>query len=456
MAPKGWKLSIDTPKEWRRENKVDENSPFYTSDESAGFANLEWWKQFDDPVLDGLIAEALANNLELKVALWRIAEFEALYRYVSGDFYPQITGSGFFSRQYASIAENPVPPGVSRYSNTYGLSLNGFYQIDLWGSVLNKSQAAFADFLSQIDARHLIIITVMRSVADSYVQLRKYDQQLQISKKTLESRLKALELAKVRYEYGYTSELEVKQAASAVAGAESAIAQLVILIAKEENLLSILVGRNPGPIVRGVPLEKLHLPPQIPVGLPSSLLGKRPDVLEAEHHLEEANALIGVARAAFFPNISLTGMLGTLSPELKSLFSDAATTWNYGGSALQTIFSGGKLIAQLDGAKAVQQEAYYRYEQVIQNAFREVNDALIAHQQSIELLKIEKEHLKILIDYLELAKLQYSNGQVDYLTVLDAERNSFEADLQVAQAESDTFTSLIDLYTALGGGWIVE
>jgi multidrug efflux system outer membrane protein len=296
----------------------------------------------------------------------------------------------------------------------------------------------------------------MSSVASSYIQLRKYDRQLVIAEKTLASRKKVLELAQIRYDNGYTSELEVKQAGITVSDALAEIARLKILNAQEENLLSVLVGRNPGPIVRGRQIDELNMPFSVPVGLPSSLLGQRPDILAAEQRLIASDALIGAARAAFFPEISLTGMYGVISPHLSKLFTGDATTWNYGGSFFQTIFDGGRLIAQLDAAEAVKWQAFYEYERVIQNAFKEVNDALIAHQQSQDLLKIEKERLKISREYLELATLQYTNGQVDYLNILDAERNLFDSQLEVVQAESDTFLSLIDVYTALGGGWVIK
>lgn len=449
MAPKTNYIDIEIPEEWRTK------SASFEAGEAETFANVLWWEQFNDPVLNALIAEALENNKEVAVAAWRVSEFEALFRFVYANLFPQITGDGFFNRRYASIAQTPLGPGVSRYSNTYGWSLNGFYQIDVWGRLLNESNAAFAEFLSQIDARRLVVITVMSQVASSYVQLRMYDKQLEISDKTLESRKKALELAEVRYENGYTSLLEVKQAESTVTGAEAEITRLKILDAQEENLLSILIGRNPGPILRGREIDELAMPPSVPVDLPSSLLGQRPDILQAEQNLIRGDALIGAARAAFFPEISLTGMFGAVSPHLSNLFSGNATTWNYGGSFLQTVFDGGRLFAQLDAAEAVKWQAFYNYEQVIQNAFREVNDALIAHQLSQELLVIEKNRVKIFRDYLDLAKLQHENGQIDYLNVLDAERNLFTSELELVQAESDTFQSLINLYTALGGGWVV-
>ncbi len=454
MAPKTKQLDIPMPEGWRMNN--NEPSPFIELNDAAAFANVLWWEQFHDPVLNDLISEALENNKELAVAAWRVSEFAALFRFVYGNLYPQVTADGFYNRRYSSIAQNPLPPGASRYSNTYSLSLNGFFQIDVWGRLLNQSSAAFHEFLAQDDARRFVVITVMSSVASSYIQLRKYDKQLVIAKKTLDSRNKALELAKIRYDNGYTSELEVKQAESAVTGADAEITRLKILDAQEENLLSILIGRNPGPILRGRDIDDLYMPPRIPVGLPSSLLGQRPDILQAEQKLIGSDALIGAARAAFFPEISLTGMLGTISPVFSKLFTNDAATWNYGGSFFQTVFDGGRLSAQLDAAEAVKWQAFYNYEQVIQNAFREVNDSLIAHQLSQELLVIEKNRMKIFQEYLELARLQYTNGQVDYLNVLDAERNLFDSELKVVQAESDTFLSLINLYTALGGGWVVD
>jgi multidrug efflux system outer membrane protein len=449
MAPRNSSIDIPIPSEWRTEG-----APFLDENIAATYANIDWWQQLEDPVLNELIDEALIYNKDLLVASWRVVEFQAIYRFVSGNLYPQIDATGSFSRQQRSIALNPLPAGVSRFSNTYTVALNGFFDIDLWGRIHCESRAALAEYLSQEDAQRNVVITTIGSVASSYVQLRKLDKQLEIAEKTLFSREKALELAQVRYDNGYTSELEVKQAASAVSSAEASINQLKVLNALEENLLSFLIGRNPGPIIRGRQLSELSPVPEIPVGLPSALLGRRPDILEAEQNLAASNQLIGAARAAFFPDITLTGMYGVISPEFKNLFSNKATFWNYGSSFFQTIFDGGRLIAQLDAAKAVEKEAFYNYERVIQNAFREVNDALIAHQLSLDLLKIEKQRFQELLDYLELAKLQYDNGHVDYLNILDAERNSFDAELDVAQAQANTFLTLIDLYTALGGGWL--
>jgi multidrug efflux system outer membrane protein len=451
MAPKDYTLDIPVPTEWRVEG-----NPYLNEEESATYANVLWWEKFGDPVLDELIAEALQNNKELLVATWRVVEFQALYRFVTGNLYPQINARGSYLREQISIAQNPLPKGVSRYRNTFALAFEGFFEIDIWGRLQNLSRAALAEYLSKENARRNVVISVTGSVATSYIRLRQVDKQLQIAKKTLASRLSALELAKVRFENGYTSELEVKQAASTVSDAQATINRMTVDNNVEENLLSFLVGRNSGDIVRGPELSQLQLVPEIPVGLPSALLGRRPDILEAEENLIGANELVGAARAAFFPNISLTGALGVISPEFKNLFSGDATFWNYGGSFLQTIFDGYRLCAKLDAAIAFKEETFYEYERVIQNAFREVNDALIAHQLSLELLKIEKQRLQELLDYLELARLQYANGHVDYLNVLDAERGSFDAELDVVAAESNMFITLINLYTALGGGWLVD
>lgn len=436
---------VDIPESWRLE-----------TDEALTLCNFRWWEQFHDPVLDELILEALANNYDLKVAIARVWEFWANYIIVRSPLFPQVYGNASANRFQQSLAASPVLPGMNRIYNMYEVYGNVTYEVDIWGQTVSATEAALDELLAQVNARQTFVQTLVSEVATAYIILRQYDAQLLISKQTYESRIESYELAKARWLGGLTSELEVKQAESEMESALIEVKQLEILQQQQENRVSFLIGRNPGPIPRGATLDTLEQPPSIPAGLPADLLQQRPDIMGAEAQLAAANANIGAARAQFFPQITLTGMYGNESIELHKLFTSPAVAWQYGVNLLQPIFTGGKLSAQLDQAQALTVEAMYTYLSTILRAFQEVDDALIFHQISLELVVIQKKQVEVLKEYLHLAKLQYDNGQTDYLNVLDAERRLFEAQLNYANAQSNSFVSVVSLYKALGGGWIID
>jgi outer membrane protein, multidrug efflux system len=435
----------EVPEHWR--------VPF---DESSSYVNFAWWEQFQDPVLNCLIAEALANNKDLKVAIARVYEFYGQFLVATSGLYPQINGTFQALRQEVSIALTPFPSEFKRTFNDFNCLLNASYDIDIWGRIRSGSEAAWARLLAQEDARQVVVLTVVSSLATAYIQMLQYDKQREISIRTYESRKKSYELAVARYEGGLTSELEVKQAESLMEGALVQVIEFEILIAQQENLISIIIGHPPQYIARGRNLDSLILPVEVPAGLPSEILEQRPDILRAEQELVAANAQIGVARAQFFPDISLTSYYGNESMDLHNLFTAPARTWLYGASLLQPFFTGGNLIGQLQVATAVEREAYYAYQQTVLNAFREVEDALISHTRTKDLVVVEKRRVEALRDALRLANLQYENGQVDYLNVLDTERFLFAAELDLAFEESKLFLTLVNIYKALGGGWVVE
>lgn len=436
---------IDVPHSWRLE-----------ADEGETLCNFRWWEQFHDQVLNDLIMQALAYNNDLKVAIARVWEFWDNYIIVRSPLFPQISGNASASRVQQSLLAAPLFPGTSRINNLYETYGSVSYEVDIWGQTISAAEAAFDEFLAQIDNRQTVVQTLVCEVATAYFVLRQYDDQLNISKQTYQSRVQSYELAKARWLGGLTSEMEVKQAESEMETALIEVYQLEILQQQQENRICFLTGQNPGPILRGDSLHTLTQPPAIPAGLPSDLLQQRPDILRAEALLAAANANIGVARAQFFPQITLTGQYGNESTALHNLFTNPAVTWTYGINLLQPIFTGGRLTAQLDQAEVLTLEALYTYLNTVLRAFVEVDDALIFHQNSLKLVEVQNKQVSVLTDYLHLATLQYDNGQTDYLNVLDAERRLFEAQLNYANALANSFISVVSLYKALGGGWIVD
>jgi multidrug efflux system outer membrane protein len=436
---------VDIPDSWR----VD-------SEEACCIANVRWWENLNDPVLDDLIVEALENNNDLKVAIANVENYYAQFRVVYSELFPQITGNGIDIRQKQSQEANPFIPQNLIVTNYYSILLNFSYELDIWGKLHAASDAALAVYLSEVQARRTVVLTLVSSVAQAYLVLRQYDEQLRVSRATLKSFEESLVLAIDRFEGGTTSELPVEQARSEKDAAGIQVKQLEILVAQQENLISVLLGRNPGEVERGKLLHELTQTPQVPAGLPSNILEQRPDVMQAELTLVSAHSNVGVAKANLFPQISLTGLYGNQSLELRRLLKGSPLVWQFGGSIAAPIFNGGSYIAQLDQARAQEKQALYSYYQSILNAFKEVNDALVAHEKSIELLAIQKDQVKALSKYLELAQLEYDNGQVDYLNVLDAQRNLFSSELDMIKAEANTYLTLVDIYKALGGGWVIE
>lgn len=425
------------------------------TDEASTYANNKWWEQFNDPALNCLIHDAIEHNKDLRVAIVRINEFVGNLLVARSNLYPQISGM-------ASVFRQEYPTSLSMFADAprtltlYTALFNGSYDFDLWGKIRSGSEAALAALIGSVEARRTVVMNVVTSVAATYMELRQFDKQLQISKQTWQSRKESYDLAVARFEGGLTSELEPMQAKAEMETAEAQILEFEIEIAFHENLLSVLLGHPPEAIERGLDLYDFVLPLCVPAGIPSDILDQRPDIREAEQALIAANANIGVARAQFFPDISLTGFYGNQSLQLNSLFTGPGLTWQYGATITQPIFTGWQLTGQLEIAEAQKWEAYYLYQQSVLRAFKEVNDALIAHQKTKELLVVVGRRVDALKEALHLAELQYNNGQVDYLNVLDSQRLLFDAQLDEALIKSRTFLSLIGLYKALGGGWVID
>lgn len=441
------KQYVDVPDSWR-----------ITPNEASTLCNVRWWEEFHDPVLNALILQSLKYNQDLQVAISRVFEYYARLGVVNSALYPELDGNASAERLRVSNAffPPPLPPGINPIDNDFLLYFSLNWELDFWGRIRSASEAAYADVLSQTEARRAVVITVVKSVADAYVILRKLDGQLEVSKKTLESRLESLKLAQFRFELGETSEIEVKQAESEVEIAAISVIEFQRAIPQQENLLSVLVGENPRSMERGLTIEAFSHAINVPAGLPSDLLTRRPDIIEAEDKMIAANARVTEARALYFPKITLTGLFGNESDQLKNLFSGAAQTWQYGVNVFQPIFNAGKTYFQVKAAEEFRNEMLFNYRQTILNAFREVDDALIACVKNQELVREHRKQVKILNEYLHLAQLRYNEGEIDYLNVLDAERALFNAELSQVQSQADNFTAVVELYSALGGGWVYD
>lgn len=447
---------VDVPDNWRLD-----------ADEASTIVNIQWWEQFNDPVLNNLIQVALENNNDLGVAVGRIYEFAAKLGVARSFQFPEINGTGAALRQELSLNTGPlsittldtltpVPINISRTFNLFTTLLNLTYYVDIWGKVQNAVDASMSDLLGQIEARRSLVLTIVSEVAATYVILRQYDKQHEIAIDTYNARYDSYKLFEKRYEGGLISEMEVKQAEAEALTALVQVKELEILIPETENQLSILLGMNPGPIARGKLLENFTLPPQIPAGIPSDILEQRPDVMQAEEALIATNSRVAEAKTNFFPQISLTGSYGNQSSALHNLFTGSSRSWFFGADVFQQIFNAGRISYEVEIAQGLRMEAIYGYYSTIQNAFREVNDALVSHQINLELLQILEKQVEVLKDYLHLANLQYDNGQTDYLNVLDAETKLFASQLNLVQVQADVINSVIALYAALGGGWVVD
>lgn len=418
--------------------------------------NDRWWEKFQDPVLDDLIDQALAYNQDLKVAIATVDEFAAQLGISRSQLYPQISATADGGRQKVSLDATPLFPGQPRISDFYDLLFNVSYEIDVWGQIRSANEAALANLISQIDTQKTVVLSLVTSVAATYIQMRQFDQELIIARETFISRQESFKLAKLRFEEGLTSEMPVKQSESEMDFTEAQMKRIELAVAQQENLLCVLIGAPSMDVPRGLTICELCMPLTIPEGLPSDLVNQRPDLLAAEQNLIAANAQIGVARAAFFPQFTLTGQYGYQSIHLKDLLTSPANTWQYGLNILQEIFTGGELTYNLKLTKAQKEAALHQYQSAILTAFQEVNDALIANKISKELVDILQDRVQALAEYYRLAVLRYDNGQVDYLNVLDAERQLFLAELDLVEAQGDSFVSFINLYKSLGGGWVDE
>ena len=417
--------------------------------ETATLGDQKWWDIFQDEQLRTLIHTALRQNYDLRIAASRILEAKAQLGITRTDQFPTVSaGAGITD---VRTAQSKFLPAFE--TSTGQVNLSAAWELDFWGKFRRATEAARANLLASEWARQEVLSTLVANVAAAYFQLRALDLELEISKRTFASRQESLRLTQILANGGATSLLDVRQAEQLVFTAGAEIPALEQQIEQQENSLSILLGQNPGDITRGETLTEQRQPSQVPPGLPSSLLERRPDIRQAEEQLVAANAEIGVARAAYFPQIVLSGSGGFQSSALTNLFSGPAGAWSFGASLAEPIFTGGRLRAGVRLAEAQQQTAALFYQQSIQGAFRSVSDALVAYRKTREFRAQQELLFQSAQDAARLSHMRYTGGATGYLEVLTNETNAFSAELGLAQARLNELLALVQLYQALGGGW---
>ena len=432
---------FETPPNWR----VD-------YPQAAQLTNLRWWEQFQDPVLNQLVETALRNNQDIRIAAERVEQYLGQLQTTRSQFFPQLSYGLEVSRNRASEVGYP-PSSIDPWYKLYQGTVNAAWQIDLFGRVRRQSEAAQARVFASEQGRRGTLLTVVTSVAAGYITLRSLDRQLEIARATADNYAGTLRIFQLRFQAGVVSQVEVSQIESQYQQALIAIPRFEQQVAAQENMLSVLLGQNPGQIPRGRSLEGITLP-VVPPGLPSSLIERRPDVLQAEQNLIAANADIGVARSLYFPTISITGLLGSVSAASSDFMTGPAQVAAIAAGVSGPIFTFGNIEGQVRSAEAGERAALASYQLAILNALKDTNDALIGTQKSAEALVANQARVKALREYARLSRLRFENGTASYLDVLYADNELFSAELAAVSANSDRIVQLISVYRALGGGWV--
>lgn len=443
VGPKYHRPAVETPTGFR-----DIAPDSQQQAQSASYADLRWWQVFQDPKLQELIRTALKQNYDLQLATERINAARAQVAITRSALFPQVSGNANFNGGKENIQQ-------SKY-NFLSLVGDVTFQLDFFGRLRRATEGARAQFLASEDARQTVVLTLVSDIASDYFTLLQLDLQLQITLETVSTQTDSVKLTKLRLDRGVATKLDVLQAQQVLDTADAQIPDLERQIAQEENAISILVGDYPHDVTRGLPLVQQSLPPDVPPGLPSSILERRPDIREAEQILIASNAEIGVAKAQFFPQIALTGSRGGSfgrSTAFTSLMSTRLGIWSYGAQVSQPIFTGGALRGNLRLAKSENRQALIAYRQAIQRAFGDVSDVLIGYEKLHQVRMRQQDTVSDLEETVRISTLRYKGGTTTYLEVLDGQRSLYAAELTLASARGDEYRSLVQLYKALGGGW---
>ena len=443
VGPDYERPQVEMPDAWRVE---------YES--GAELVNARWWHGFGDPVLDDLILTALQENQDVRIAAARVEQFLGALRSTRSQFYPQADYGGSASRSRVSEDAFGIGGG-DPYFTQFEAAGGVAWQADLFGRVRRQTEAAQADVYATEQARRGVILSLVTGVASSYVALLGLDRQLAIAEATLDNYAGTLKIFELRYTGGVVSKVELSQVQSEYERARAQVPNFQAQVQAQENLLSILIGRNPASLLRGRNIDDLSRP-GVPSALPSSLLERRPDVLQAEQNLIAANADVGVAQSLYYPDISITGNYGGASDDLGSILDSSARQWSIAGNIIGPIFTAGRIAGQVQAAEAIREAALQNYEFTILNALREVNDALIATEKSVESFEALTRRVEALREFSRLSFLRFENGAASYLEVLYANNLLFDAELFAVQAQTETFNNLIDVYKSMGGGWVDE
>jgi multidrug efflux system outer membrane protein len=439
--------AVDTPAAFRGAPDVVETN---------SLAELPWWGVFKDPALQDLVRVALTNNYDLRITMARIDQARALQTQARSEFLPQIHYDGAAARGRTMYLGQVAPGPEPRTTDSFLGGLGALWEIDLWGRVRRMNEAARAVYMASQEGRREVMVSVASAVARSYFELLELDEQLAIARRTRDSYERMFTLFDDQHAAGLASKLEVSRAKLALGTVSAAIPEIERQIALKENEINTLLGRNPGPIARNSTLLAQELPVEIPVGLPSSLLERRPDVRAAEQQVRAANAGIGVAKADFFPRIGLTTFYGGTSTELNDLLTSDANIWSVAGTATGPLFTGGRLTGRYRQAKATWEEAQIRYQQTALGAFREVSDALASHRRFNEEQVEQVEAVRAGHEAVDLATARYREGKASYYEVLEAQQQLFPAENTLSQIEAARRITVVQLYKALGGGWSIE
>jgi len=445
LGPDYERPPVTTPEQWRQ-----------AAAEEASVANISWWDLFQDEQLRMLITIALEENRDLKIAVERIEEARARYGFSRADLYPQVDAKavgGVLKTSEGTLLHTPEGASGNDPKDIYHVGVGLSWELDFFGRIRRANEAELANLNATNEARRAVTIALVANVARAYIELRDLDLRLEISRRTLDSRREYLDLARDRFEGGVTPELDWRQAEAEYHRVESFVYEIEKLVSQKENEISYLLGHNPAAVTRGRPLDQQPVPPEVPAGLPAALLERRPDVREAEQRLIAANALIGEAKARRFPQISLTGSYGVASTDLGDLIEETSISWNVLGSLVQPIFSAGKNKRRVEVRESQQRQAVYEYERTLFQAFREVEDSLVALSKAAEQRDAQGKRVEAERKVLELSEMRYRGGVAAYLEVLDAQRSLFNAEIDEVSSVSGEVTSLIQLYKALGGGW---
>ena len=443
VGPNYVRPTTDAPTAWRIDYP-----------KAAEVANTKWWEQFDDPVLNDLVETALKDNRDVRIAAARIDQFLGALTSTRSQLYPQLGYNADATRARASrVGQPPLPPGADPYFTLYQATLGASWQLDLFGRVRRQTEAAQAQVYASEQAKRGVVLTLVTGVATSYINLRSLDRQLEIAQATATNFGATERLFELRFKAGIVAKTELMQIRSQHQQALAAIPAFEQAIAAQENLISILLGKNPGPIARGKTIAQL-VAPLIPADLPSTLLERRPDILQAEQNLIAANANVGAARALYYPSISLTGALGSVSTAFASLLTGPASTWLIAGGLAGPIFTFGAIEGQVGSAEAQYRAALAGYQQTVLGAFRETNDALTGSQKRIQEFETQRVRVDALREFARLSKLRFDKGVSGYLEVLVAENELFAAEIASVNLQAARYTQLINVYQAVGGGWV--